>query len=58
MQQEVQMLLFTNSIDLRMTCADDISLVTEMLKYYSLKLQAALFDYFNTCLDQGKFDES
>ena len=41
-----------------MKCADDTSFVAEMLKHFSLKLQAALVEYFNICLDEGKFDES
>ena len=32
--------------------------VAELLIHSSLKLQAALIEYFNICLDQGKFDES
>ena len=41
-----------------MKCADDTNLIAAMLKHSSLNLQAAFGEYFNICIDQGKFDES
>ena len=40
----------------RMKRADDTNLVAEILKRFSLTLQAAFTDVFNSCFDQGKLD--